>query len=231
MTSDDTDAPNPEPAPATPAGRPPRPARAPRRAARDRTDVLKAAIHVIAERGADATRFQDVAAASGVAVSTLQYYFGSREDLLVAAFRHASENEIVALQARLAADDAADDPWLRLTCIVDAALRDFPATGDGSGRLWIEAWHFALRDPEMRSDVLTDYAAWRTLISDAVHDGATRGLFPSAPAPDRAAVLLLSLLDGLGMPLSLDDPAISVEDARESALAALAALLGYRRQG
>jgi len=49
---------------------------------------------VIASRGAEATRFADVAAESGVPVSTLQYYFGSREDLLVAAFRHASGTEI-----------------------------------------------------------------------------------------------------------------------------------------
>ena len=65
-----------------------------RRAGRRKIAVLEAACRVIAERGADATRFADVAAESGVPVSTLQYYFGSREDLLVAAFRHASGTEI-----------------------------------------------------------------------------------------------------------------------------------------
>src|SRR5947209_2417018 len=58
-----------------------------RRAGRRKTAVLEAACRVIADRGADATRFADVAAESGVPVSTLQYYFGSREDLLVAALR------------------------------------------------------------------------------------------------------------------------------------------------
>jgi AcrR family transcriptional regulator len=43
-----------------------------------------------------------VAAESGVPVSTLQYYFGSREDLLVAAFRHASSAEFAALDAEVA---------------------------------------------------------------------------------------------------------------------------------
>ena len=73
--------------------------------------MLEAACRVIAERGADATRFADVAAESGVPVSTLQYYFGSREDLLVAAFRHASSTEIAALEAEVA---AIDDPWDQL---------------------------------------------------------------------------------------------------------------------
>ncbi|MFD0638373.1 TetR/AcrR family transcriptional regulator [Catenulispora yoronensis] len=178
----------------------------------------------MADRGADATRFQDVAAASGVPVSSLQYYFGSREDLLLAAFRHASETEIAALQAHLG---TTADPWQRLTRIADAALRDFPAFGNGSGRLWIEAWRFALRDAELRVDVLADYTAWRTLIAEAVRTGIAAGHFTTAESPDRVATLFLSLLDGLGMPLSLADPAITVDEARDSALGALAAILGY----
>ena len=98
--------------PAGPAGRDARPAgRGQRRAGRRKVAVLEAAGRVIAERGADATRFADVAAESGVPVSTLQYYFGSREDLLVAAFRHASGTEIEALEAEIA---ALDDPWQQL---------------------------------------------------------------------------------------------------------------------
>jgi len=27
--------------------------------------------------------------------------------------------------------------------------------------LWIESWHFGIRDPEMRADTLRDYDAWR----------------------------------------------------------------------
>ena len=44
-----------------------------RRAGRRKIAVLEAACRVIADRGADATRFADVAAESGVPVSTLQY--------------------------------------------------------------------------------------------------------------------------------------------------------------
>src|SRR6516162_7037797 len=99
-------------APAGLAGRDARPAgRGQRRAGRRKVAVLEAAGRVIAERGADATRFADVAAESGVPVSTLQYYFGSREDLLVAAFRHASGTEIAALEADVA---AIAGPWEQL---------------------------------------------------------------------------------------------------------------------
>ena len=95
-----------------------------RRAGRRKIAVLEAACRVIADRGADATRFADVAAESGVPVSTLQYYFGSREDLLVAAFRHASSAEIAALEAEVA---AIDDPWEQLERIITRSLTGYAA--------------------------------------------------------------------------------------------------------
>jgi AcrR family transcriptional regulator len=193
-----------------------------RRAGRDKGDVLTAAVRVIAQRGADSTRFTDVAQASGVPVSTLQYYFGSREDLLVAAFRHASETELAALRADLA---TIADPWERLVRVVDQALADY-AAGQG-GHLWIEAWRFGTRDAEMRADVLRDYAAWREVVAESVRDGVETGRFRGGVDPRRVSVLLVSLLDGLGMPLALGDPGLSVAEAREACLEALAAAVGH----
>ena len=115
--------------------------------------MLEAACRVISERGADATRFADVAAESGVPVSTLQYYFGSREDLLVAAFRHASSAEIAALEADVA---AMDDPWDQLERIITKSLTGYQPDAPEGGRLWIESWHFGIRDAEMRADALRD---------------------------------------------------------------------------
>ena len=194
---------------------------------RDKGEVLAAAVRVITERGADAARFTDVAQASGVPVSTLQYYFGSREDMLAAAFRHASEVELAALRPRLA---ALADPWARLARIVDAALADFRAAEGLTGHLWVEAWRFGMRDAEMRADVLTDYAAWRGLIADAVREGVAAGHFRTAIEPERVAVLLLALLDGLGMPLAIGDPCGDLRGGAVRGSAALGALLGLSQE-
>src|SRR5260370_16629994 len=136
-----------------------------RRAGRRKTAVLEAACRVIADRGADATRFADVAAESGVPVSTLQYYFGSREDMLVAAFRHASGAEIAALETAIA---ALDDPWERLELIVAKALTAYQPDAPEGGRLWIESWHFGIRDPEMPADPPHDYPPLPPLVADPV---------------------------------------------------------------
>ena len=234
-----------------PAGDGARPAgRGQRRAGRRKIAVLEAAGRVIAERGADATRFADVAAESGVPVSTLQYYFGSREDLLVAAFRHASGTEIAALEADLA---GLDDPWQQLGRIVTTALRGYQpgaagagaagagatrATGTGpagsgatgadaagSGRLWIESWHFGIRDAEMRADALRDYGAWRRLVADVVRRGTEAGRFAPRLSPEQIAVLTIALVDGVGIPLALDDPEITPDGAVADVLSALAGLL------
>ena len=224
-----------------------------RRAGRRKVAVLEAAGRVIAARGADATRFADVAAESGVPVSTLQYYFGSREDLLVAAFRHASGTEIAALEADLA---GLDDPWEQLAHVVTSALRGYQAdagaagarakatgagakatgagagaTGAGatgaagSGRLWIESWHFGIRDAEMRADALRDYGAWRELVADVVRRGTEAGTFAPRLSPEQVAVLTIALVDGVGIPLALDDPAITPDGAVADVLSALAGLL------
>jgi AcrR family transcriptional regulator len=210
-------------APAGPAGRDARPAgRGQRRAGRRKIAVLEAAGRVIAERGADATRFADVAAESGVPVSTLQYYFGSREDLLVAAFRHASGTEIAALEAEIA---ALDDPWQQLGHVVASAVTGYQAGRTGSGRLWIESWHFGIRDAEMRADAVRDYGAWRGLAAGVIRRGRAAGRFAPQQSPESIAVLTIALVDGVGIPLALGDPEITADGAVRDVLAALAEVL------
>jgi AcrR family transcriptional regulator len=198
--------------------------RAGRRSGRRKIAVLDAACRVIAERGADATRFADVATESGVPVSTLQYYFGSREDLLVAAFRHASSAEIDALGAEIG---GMDDAWAQISLIVTRALAGYQPDAPGAGRLWIESWHFGLRDPEMRADTLRDYGAWRGLIAAAVRRGCERGVFRCTRSPEKVAVLAIALADGMGIPLALGDPEIAGAEAAGDVLAALRAVLGF----
>jgi AcrR family transcriptional regulator len=193
-----------------------------RRAGRRKIAVLEAAGRVIAERGADATRFADVAAESGVPVSTLQYYFGSREDLLVAAFRHASSAEIAALETEVA---AIADPWEQLERIIGTSLTGYEPDAPEGGRLWIESWHFGIRDAEMRADALRDNTAWRRLVAQVVRRGIELGAFGTAYDPDKVAVLAIAAADGLGIPLSLADPGITPASAVRDIMAVLRALL------
>jgi AcrR family transcriptional regulator len=200
------------------------PARRPvRRAGRRKVAALEAAIAVIAERGADSTRFTDVAEASGVPVSTLQYYFGSRDDLLLAAFRHASLTELADLRQQV---EAIPGHWEQLVHIVDVALAGYAPPDARAGRLWMESWRFALHDQEMRADVLDDYAAWRLLLAEAIRRGANSGAFHPVASPEEIAIAILGLTDGIGLPLALADPPVSAASANQTVQLTLRALLG-----
>ncbi|WIM94611.1 TetR/AcrR family transcriptional regulator [Actinoplanes oblitus] len=178
-----------------------------RRSAAKRVEVLAAAGEVVAARGADATRFSDVTAATGVGVSTLQYYFGTREDMLIAVFRHAAEREFELVGELLR---PLTDPWERLLAIAGHL------GNDTTWRLWVESWRWASRDAEVRADVLNDYTRWRELIAANL----------TADDPMRVAQQVLALIDGLALPVVLGDPAIDRAAARDLLEDALARLLG-----
>jgi AcrR family transcriptional regulator len=197
-----------------------------RRAGKRKLLALDAAAKVIADRGADAARFVDVASASGVAVSTLQYYFGSREDMLVAAFRHASDSELTTLAGELA---SRDDPWEKVLFTIEDALSGY-VPGDDKGPLWIEAWRFGLRDDEMRADVQRDYAIWQSLLAGAFAEGIARGRFVTNFDADQCAVLALALVDGIGLRVAVADPLVSIDEANEVVRSALATLLHVAEQ-
>jgi AcrR family transcriptional regulator len=169
--------------------------------------VLAAAGEVVAARGADATRFTDVSAATGVGVSTLQYYFGTREDMLIAVFRHAAGRELELVAELL---EPLTDPWERLLAIATHL------GSDTTWRLWVESWRWASRDAEVRADVLTDYTRWRELIAANITTGD----------PMRTARQVLALIDGLALPVVLGDPAVDRAAAHELLADGLARLLG-----
>jgi AcrR family transcriptional regulator len=194
-----------------------------RRAARKRADVLAAACAVVAGRGADATRFADVTAATGVGVSTLQYWFGSREDMLIAVFRFAAQQDFDEVAARLA---GVDDPWRRIMAIAEQLTG---AMGSDVGwRLWVESWRWALRDPELRAEVLGDYTRWRSLLAEIIAEGARAGRFGTAAAPMDVARQALALIDGLALPVALGDPQVTARTAGDLLADALGRLLVLR---
>jgi hypothetical protein len=143
--------------------------------------------------------------------------------LLVAAFRHASANELAALSDVIMQTSS---PWDRIRIVVTRALAGYEPGDASAGLLWIESWHFAIRDAEMRVDALRDYAGWRELIADAVRMGAASGEFRPDVSPEQVAVLTIAMADGAGIPLALGDPDLTVASAIQDVLATVAAVLG-----
>ncbi|WP_354698057.1 hypothetical protein DSM112329_03720 [Paraconexibacter sp. AEG42_29] len=161
-----------------------------------RSLVLDHVAAVLADRGHAGTRFADVAAASGVAVSTLQGYFGSREDMLIEAFDRATSVAVTAMDEFAA---QFDDPWEQLVAMVDRGLTTDVATW----RMLMEFWTAAAHDAELRGQAAALAEQYRGPFADAVQRGVDSGAFAPRFATAAVVEVLVANIVGLLYPVVL----------------------------
>ncbi|WP_433117150.1 TetR/AcrR family transcriptional regulator [Micromonospora sp. CA-246542] len=155
-----------------------------------RAAVLDAVMDVLASRGYENTRFADVSAAGGVAISTLQTYFGSREDMVIEAMQVFTDREVAALDAVSVAEA---DPWRRLVALTDRSLHN----SESARRILVEFWRSAMRDDELRDHSAEVLRRYRAPFLAAVREGAERGAFTLTHDADAVTDFLLAALAGL----------------------------------
>jgi len=173
-------------------GRPPR---------HNRSDILDAASEVLIFRGYEATRYSDVADASGVPVASLQHHFPTLELLRREALRNKVRAELTALAEQVS---LIADPWERVYHIIVTSVSLDPARRRGGWVLWLEYWRAAAHDPELAQDSREVNALWLSLLTECLADGVASGQFRLDGTPREAAVELHGLLDGLGLRLAIE---------------------------
>lgn len=156
-------------------------------------------VRVLVEHGYQQTRFRDVAEVSGVAISTLQTYFGSREDMLVEALRTATDGETSAMRHEVA---QVADPWDRLLLLVDRGL-ETPAP---VWRMLMEFWTAAAHDEELREHSVSLQQRYREPFETVLREGVDSGAFRTAHDAEALADLIVACLDGLLYPRVLAHP-------------------------
>jgi AcrR family transcriptional regulator len=200
-----------------------------RRPGRDHDQLLRAAAEVVAERGFEGTRFADVAARSGASISTLQYLFGTREQLVVAALRQATATLLAGM------DDVPDSPdpvesLRRTVCDMLGAHDDDVGRADAGARdawlVWLEYTRAGARDDELRTESIATFEAWRSLLREAVLRCVDAGVVP--PPPDLELVVrgIGAMIDGFGVQTVLRHPSASRDAARATVLGSLEVALG-----
>jgi AcrR family transcriptional regulator len=165
-----------------------------------RPQLLTAAAAVIAERGFAATRIADVAQRAGTSPPGVLYWFKSRDELLAEALTFAEDAFAEKLGRRLAELDC---PSERLVALIESSVG-----GDDDWTLWIELWTRALRDPSLAESRQRLDDRWRAQIAAVVREGQDVGDF-AGPDPDRAALELSALMDGLAVQVALGDRVVT----------------------
>lgn len=145
--------------------------------------ILDAALTVIAGEGSDALSMRRVAAASGVSLAQVQYYFRTKAELVAAAFEYAGDQFLASLKAV----DAAPVTLARLRRILWLWL-PLDADRERRARVWLAysataATHPALAATSAQLD--DDLRAWLAQELDALQRTG-----------ELTAAQLLALIDG-----------------------------------
>ena len=180
-----------------------------------RDQMLAAASTLIAERGFSDTRIADVAKRVGASPALVIYYFGTKDSLLTEALRWSERSFYAAAEEMLKSTEKLRD---RLEVLLDWNLvADKQQDVAGDWGLWFDLWAQAFRHPEVKKDRADLDAQWRDLIARIVQDGIDHGEIQKVDVHE-FAVMWSSLLDGLVIQVSLDDPVVTPSLARRIAL-------------
>ena len=189
-----------------------------RTAPETRERILDAACDAIADHGIEDMRIARIATKARVSPALVHYHFETREALLAEALEHSFQ----LLGDLRTAHPAAVD-WTaaqRLGWMVDQSL-PFAGLGEREWRLWLELWGRAARRPELRAVAARLYERYDDWIAEVVEEGIAAGEFEAADA--RAVTQrIVAAIDGHGLRVLVDDPAMSAARARSLIVAALA---------
>ncbi|MFF5448438.1 TetR/AcrR family transcriptional regulator [Streptomyces sp. NPDC012888] len=182
-------------------------ARATRRNAPPREEVLAAAMAMIAERGLDGLTMAGLGREVGMSSGHLLYYFRSKDELLLQTLEWS---EAALGSERRALLSRRGPVRERLEAYVDLYVPRFAR--DPHWTLWLEVWNRSQdAGPEERERQAAIEGAWHRDLVALVAEGISRGEFRPVDA-DRFATRARALLDGFSLQLAVGLPTLTREE-------------------
>ena len=165
-----------------------------------RQEIAGALLRVAAGRGLHNAGLREVAAEAGMSVRLIQYYFGTKEQMLLFATQHlaARMGERAMARIRARTGDAPAAPRTVVEAILDEAL---PDDEDSRSFLAVYKAYFALSltDPALDIKPLTESSdAIVRVIADQLGAARESGQLAPGRDPDLEAYSLAALSAGLG---------------------------------
>lgn len=165
-----------------------------------RHKVLKAAMEVIAERGADRARIQDIAKRADMSPGHVMYYFGKRDRILIDVLLHSEAELSDRLRRRVA---SAPSPLEALDRVVRLYLPVGPA--DVRWTLWAQLFARPPRDAQTLRDFTAVTDLWASTLAAVVADGVADGTF-TCQQPAEVAYDCARLMDGYSLEVLIGAP-------------------------
>ena len=183
-----------------------------------RLQLIESTIDSLAARGYAETTLADVAKGAGLSRGIVNFYFESKEKLLVATLQHMAEEYAAHWRSALA--KASSDPAEQLLALVRA---DFDPAICNRRKLaaWCAFWGEARSRPTYQAHCGSRDEAYQQLLERMCRDLADSGNY--SIDPHSVAVALDALLEGLWLRLMMGSAKLSRDAAREAAISFLAA--------
>jgi AcrR family transcriptional regulator len=148
----------------TPIKKPPRRLAVESNPAETQTKILDAAFRQLATKGYASLSMREIAKDAGVNHALINYYFRSKDQLVIAVLDEANRQLLERQQRMYAAPSTFVEKW--------AAARRFYKDDLASGfvRVQAELWAASMSDEELREKFLPRLLAWRKLVLGGVRD-------------------------------------------------------------
>lgn len=172
-----------------------------------REKVLGAA-ELIADRGLDGTKMEDIAAATGVPKATLYYHFEGKEDILAFLFAEILDEVAAAVDRAVHAEGTAAD---RLRTLLLAHLGIFERYPAASRALQFDLGR-AARTPEINERI---EAAFRAPLRRLLEEGAADGSLRPVEHPGLVATAVLGAVTTVGINAIALGPRRSADDVAD----------------
>lgn len=187
-----------------------------------RSQILHAAVVVIARDGADRAKLKDVADQAGVSLGMVQHYFRTRDELMANAFE-----SMMALSTRNWETISRSAPDSLVHLFAGLRLHTYGSAPFAQRwGFWVELWAVARRDPTLKRTAHTVYERWGQPFTEALAALARQGQIGTNESPEDLSMEILALIDGLVVRAVVDPDALDVEAMRARLCAAAARTLG-----
>jgi AcrR family transcriptional regulator len=163
-----------------------------------RRELAEAVVRIASSRGLQAVSMREVAAEAGVSLRLVQYYFHTKEELLIGTLRHLGDQLAARVQHKVAAVATTPTPGRVLYGTLAAIL----PTDDQSRQImmaYTAFYNYTLTDPGLATDGLRYADAMVNFLAEKIEQAQTTGEIRPDLHPHQTAAALFALTNGLSL--------------------------------
>ena len=160
---------------------------------RQKQRIASAAWPLFTNRGYQAVKVADIAAASGISTPAVHYYFPSKNDIFLATLALCSQHA----ERRRAFVREIADPAQRLLRFAEVQLDGSPES-KREWTTWAQFWASAAAFDDAQQATAVAYGRWQQELREIVTEGIASGCF-SADDPEDMVHAVTAIIDGFGI--------------------------------